>query len=395
MKSLNDFNSHPRLLGLTLSRFTSKEETREPRTNRVCSTHQLSSIQRIQSLCGPLRRQQARATVLMLGPIPDHGFCPINLPREFARHRSVSASPRSQALSLWLSWSRQAFYVGRCQRDSRLENLCRFRPESDSDRAALVRRHRLGSGTRINCLRARRDHHRSMSVALSLGQVPPTQGRYQTAHAARDSQHNPSIYRHYRGVAARRQRSRSHAAAARFIHRHGSRLRRFRAPLSIASGPNFLCHSSQRQPEFPPPLFTSGRSPRWHSQRSNHRASRTKEFVALSHGAAPSQLPFARNRSATGALDQQLLDPSAECRGSLSLLLADRTLLQMDQTTSAHQAVFRYFNQQRQDSNLERRFGLCAGSDRQETARPGAQSLHNSTDLESHTVRENAPFTGL
>src|SRR5438552_1112278 len=294
MKSLNDFNSHPRLLGLTLSRFTSTEETREPRTNRVCSTHQLSSIQRIQSLCGPLRRQQARATVLMLGPIPDHGVCPINLPREFARHRSVSAGPRSQALSLWLSWSRQAFYVGRCQRDSRLENL-----------------------------------------------------------------------------------------------------RRFRAPLSIASGPNFLCHSGQRQPEFSPPLFTSGRSPRWHSQRSNHRASRTKEFVALSHGATPSQLSFARNRSATGAFDQQLLDPSAERRRSLSLPLANRTLLQMDQTTSAHQEIFRYFNQQRQDANLDRRRGLCAGSDYQATARSGPQSLHNSTDLESHAVRENAAFTSV
>src|SRR6184192_243768 len=133
MMSLNDFNSHPRLSGLTLSRFTSKEETREPRTNRICSTHQLSFAQRIQSLRRSLRRPQARATVLMLGPISDHGFCPINLPREFARHRSVSASPRPQALSLWLSWSHQAFYVGRCQRDSRLENLCRLRPESDSD----------------------------------------------------------------------------------------------------------------------------------------------------------------------------------------------------------------------------------------------------------------------
>src|SRR5207253_4807895 len=139
----------------------------------------------------------------------------------------------------------------------------------------------------------------------------------------------------------------------------------------------------------------SSRSPHRDSQRSNHRARWTKEFVALSQRAATSQLSLARNRSKTGAVDQQLLDPSAECRRSLSLTLADRTLLQMDQTTSAHQAVFRYFNQQRQDSNLDRRFRLCAGGDRQEAARPGAQSLHNSTDLESHAVRENAPFTSV
>src|SRR5438552_3626257 len=280
MMSLNDFNSHPRLSGLTLSRFTSKEEIREPRTNHICSTHQLSFAQRIQSLRSPLRRQQARATVLMLGPISNHGFCPINLPREFARHRSVSASPRPQALSLRLQWSHQTFHAGRRQRNARLENLCRLRPESDSDRAALVRRNRPGSGTRINRLCARRDYHRSLSVALSLR-------------------------------------------------------------------------------------------------------------------AATSQLSLARNRSKTGAVDQQLLDPIAECRRSLSLPLADRTLLQMDQTTSAHQAVFRYFNQQRQDANLDRRLGLCPSSDHQATARSGPQSLHNSTDLESHAVRENAAFTSV
>src|SRR6266496_4093485 len=315
MKSLNDFNSHQMVSGLTLSRFSSKEETREPRTNRICATHQLSLAPRIQSLCGSLRRPQARATVLMLGPIPDHGVCPINLPREFARHRSVSASSRPQALSLWLQWSNQTFHAGRRQRDPRLENLCRLCPESDSDRPALVRRHRPGSGTRRHRLFALRDHHRSLSVALSLGQVPPGQRRPQTAHAARDSQRNPSIYRHYRGVAARRQRPRSPAAAAWFIHRHGSRLRRFRAPLSIASGPDFLCHSGQRQLELPPPLFASGRSPRGHSQRSNHRASRTKEFVALSHGATPSQLSFARNRSATGAIDHNFSIPALSVAG--------------------------------------------------------------------------------
>lgn len=37
--------------------------------------------------------------LFMLGPIPVHGFCPTNLPRESARHRSVSAGPSNEALS--------------------------------------------------------------------------------------------------------------------------------------------------------------------------------------------------------------------------------------------------------------------------------------------------------
>src|SRR2546430_12692445 len=50
-----------------------------------------------------------------------------------------------------------------------------------------------------------------------------------------------------------------------------------------------------------------------------------------------------------------------------------------------HLRIKRFFGtsvNQCQDANLDRRLGLCAGGNHQEAARPGAQSLHNSTDLE-------------
>src|SRR5712664_490764 len=297
MMSLNDFNSDAQVSCLTLSRFTSKEETREPGTNRVCSTHQFSFAQRIQSLRQSLRWQQGRALVPLLGSVSDHGFCPTNLPREFARHRSLSASARPQALSLWLPWSQQAGHAGRRQRDPRLENLCRLRSESDSDRQTFVCRHRPRPGTRRHGLCARLHHHRSLSLALSLGQVPPGQRRHQTSHLARDSQCHSSIYRHYRGLASRCQSPRCRAARAWFFHRDGSRLHRFRAPLWPALGADFLRHSGQAQPPLPPPLFASGRSPDGNSQRSNHHLNRAKEFVALSHRVAPRQLLCRRDRS--------------------------------------------------------------------------------------------------
>src|SRR5713226_1025169 len=113
MIELNDLNTSPRFFWRTLARSIAKEMPLEPRTNRICSTHQFSLAQRIEPLRGALRRQQ-----------------------ELARHRSMPGRPTKETLSLRLQWSSQTFHSGRCQRESRLAYLSRLRPKSDSDRAA-------------------------------------------------------------------------------------------------------------------------------------------------------------------------------------------------------------------------------------------------------------------
>src|SRR5204862_4356265 len=97
MTSLNDLNSFLSFRGLNLSRSTAKEITLEPRSNRVCSTHQLSFSQRIQPLRSALSGQQERALILLLGSVSDHGFRPTYLSRELARHRSVSGGEIGRA----------------------------------------------------------------------------------------------------------------------------------------------------------------------------------------------------------------------------------------------------------------------------------------------------------
>jgi hypothetical protein len=46
--------------------------------------------------------------------------------------------------------------------------------------------------------------------------------------------------------------------------------------------------------------------------------------------------------------------------------------------------------QRREDSNLDRRLGLCAGGDRSQASRARDESLANPTDFQHHLAREMA-----
>ena len=74
--------------------------------------------------------------------------------------------------------------------------------------------------------------------------------------------------------------------------------------------------------------------------------------------------------------------------------LAGGVVLQVDQTTSAHQEFLRHFRERLADSNLDRDLDLCACGHRQKGIAPGGQSLQNATDLQRHSFRENPHFTG-
>src|SRR6266516_2459907 len=351
MTSLNDLNSISCFGRLTLSRITAKEKSIEPRSHCICATDQISF-----------------------------------------RHRSLSRCPAAKALSLRLQWPRQTCHSGRCQRDSRLAHLSRLCPESDRDSTSPVYSFRVRRRTRCHCLRLRRHYHRSLSVALSLGQIQKAQGRDQTSHLAGDSQRYSRIYSYYRWGCSRGQSPRRAHARAWLIHRHGSWLPRLPTALPIANGAYLLCHSHQKQSAVSAALLPSARPHYRGPQRSNHYLDWSINVDTLSHRSASSALLRRRNRPANSAFNQQLFHPRRDRRGTLSLSLANRTLLQMDQTTSPHQKLFWHFRQQRQDPSLDCHHSLCVSSNRQETSGTQARSLHFVTDPESHSFRENSHF---
>ena len=88
--------------------------------------------------------------------------------------------------------------------------------------------------------------------------------------------------------------------------------------------------------------------------------------------------------------DQSLCCSSIDCHRVISLSVASRAILQMDQTTSAYQVVFRYIRKRCKESDLDCGDSVRIGGGDQEAAGHLGWSLHNSAGFESYPVRENA-----
>src|SRR6266576_867009 len=393
MRRVNDLNSILGFEGLILSRLIAKEITLEPRSNRVCTTHQLSFAQRFQSLCDPLWGQQEYAFVLLLGSVSHHGFRPTYLSRELTRYRSLSGGAAPQALSRRLQWASQTLHARRRQREPRLAHLPRLRAEFDSDSTTSLCSFRLRARTGCDCLRLRRHHHRSLSVALSLGHLQTAQRGHQAAHLVGNSQRYSRLYCHYRWRCARSKSAGRTHSRTRLIHHHGPRLHRFPAALPTADGARLLCHSHQRQSGLSPSLFSSPR-PRYRSaQRPNHCPDWSQNSHPLSARLAPRPLLLNRTGAATGALNQQLFDSRLNRGRSLSLPLAHRIILQMDQAASPHQKFLWHFRQQCQDANLDRRYRLRAHIVKKRLGLK--QDLYTLLQIFSLTLFEKTPILGL
>src|SRR5437660_331391 len=124
--SFYDLKYFPGVWGLAPLRMFLEETYREPRTNRIRPDHAVSFSRRVPSMRRALRWESQRQELLLLGSVSCHGFCAAHLSRESSRHRSLSGCTAQQALPLRSERASEAFFSGRCQRTSGLENLRRF-----------------------------------------------------------------------------------------------------------------------------------------------------------------------------------------------------------------------------------------------------------------------------
>ncbi len=195
--------------------------------NRLRATLRLLAQARIQQVHPSLPRPSTTAKVLLPRPVSLHGFCSTHLPGQLARYRNVPASHVRQFVSRW--FSRQGFtqYLGRRQRAPRLAHLQRLRPRPHRPCPEALCQRCLRRRSGSTGLRLRFDDHRSLSFVVSLGQVSPTQGSRQAAHADRSARQYPLFYPHHGRQNQRCQcPRRAGARTRRFLH-DGSRLRRF------------------------------------------------------------------------------------------------------------------------------------------------------------------------
>ena len=98
---------------------------------------------------------------------------------------------QQQTLSHGLSRKGLPQYLGPCQPSPRLAHLCRLRPSPDHPSPQSLCQRKFWSRTGTNGLCPGFHHHRSLSFAFPLGQVPPTQRRRQTAYPSGFARQHP------------------------------------------------------------------------------------------------------------------------------------------------------------------------------------------------------------
>src|SRR6185295_14206628 len=231
--------------------------------------------------------QQECALILLLGSVTDNVVRPTDLSREPSRHRSLSSGTTRKAVPQRPRRSSEAIHVGRCQREPRLENLCRFRAKPDSDRATALLRHGTGNRPRRDIVRIGLNNNRSLPFSVPMGSVPKSQSCNQASHVDGDSKLNPSIYRDNQRSGARYQSARCDHSRTWLIHGDGPRICGLRAFVSHPACACFLCNSLQRQSSIQSSLLACTRPHDRSTKRSDRSVDWSQKLIVLSRRAPP------------------------------------------------------------------------------------------------------------
>lgn len=113
-------------------------------------------------------------------------------------------------------------------------------------------------------------------------------------------------------------------------------------------------------------------------------------FPRLSRETSPNLLLRQGQKSPPDLFNQQLLLAGAYHRSAFQMPMADRDLLQMDQTESPHQGILRDIFECGENSNLDRDLDICACRHHEKTPQSRQGSLHNITDFEPNHFRKSS-----
>lgn len=130
-------------------------------------------------------------------------------------------------------------------------------------------------------------------------------------------------------------------------------------------------------------LKSGARAARPQSKGTRPRAHRLLPVQGFRSAAQKNQVQRSRDSKDSGLSDQKLHVAGAHDDPALPLSLANRVVLQVDQSFLGHR------RKRGQNSNLNCRVGLRADSDCQKAARPACQPLRDFTKPESDNVRAN------
>jgi hypothetical protein len=161
---------------------------------------------------------------------------------------------------------------------------------------------------------------------------------------------------------------------------HGLRLSGLRTSLQTASIGSILCYTRQQR-QIPPALLSEDRQNVRTQIRPDHNAARLLRQERLSRKAPANRLLRRKAKQESGFLDKQFHATGTNDHRDLPQTLADRVILQVDQTASANQGVLRHIRECGQNTNMDCYLRLHTGCNYQEAVESGAKSLYNFTDL--------------
>ena len=158
-----------------------------PAPHRLCSTPRLLAQARIQQVHSTLPGRSTTTQILLPRSVPLHGLCPTHVSRQLARYRNCldAMSANLYHAGFRGKVSRNTLADANERRDCLHLQRLRSCPHCSCTAALCQRCLRRRSGSAGLCLRF--DDHRSLPVAVPVGQIPQTQRSGQAAHLDRSA----------------------------------------------------------------------------------------------------------------------------------------------------------------------------------------------------------------
>ena len=360
------------------------------RSISLLATNGLFSKTRFQQMRSSVSRQSSNKNFLMPRSVPLHGVRPANLQRKSEGHRNMSASNAAEAISRWDKRQGLTQYSGGGKRKTPLANIRRLCTGTHKKSKTTLRQRKFRLKTKANGLRFGFYNYRSLPYFVSVGSVPQTQKCHKASHADGPERLDSLLYTHNKRQSRGRKSTRPSTYRTRRLLHHGSRLSRLRTTISFFKEPGLFYNTGQGETCLYSTSLSTCRQNHLPKERSDHQINRPENIGTLSRPAQTDWLLRQRYEQAIHLFDKQLCSRCLDYRKALQVSLADRVVLQVDQTAPANQSILRHFAKRCQDSGMDCCQHLPGRRDHEERTRIKAEFVRNPANSQHYTFSERA-----
>jgi len=362
------------------------------RTDGFLTTNRISPQKTIRQMCSQIPRQPSNKNFFLFRSIPLYGFCSDNISSEPSGHPNLSTCNAAKTLPLWHTRKYFSQYIGKCKRTSKLENLCRLRADFNKQGSRTLCQRRLWNSIGPRGICSGFNNNRFMSFTIPMGKISQTQSCDKAPHPDGLKRLYTDFYLHYGRKSPRCKYPRRSCFRARCDLHNGSRISRFCSPLYLHPKPFNFYYKSQKQFRLQPNLLSPGQQDNRPSMRPDDMAQWFLHFTGLSCCAASNRLFRHRDKSKVHISNEQFHTTCFNNRTALQVPMADRNLLQMDQTISANKNVFGHNPERGKDTNLDCYQRLYFGSNYQEGTENRVEFGRNLANSQHCTFRESSYY---